>query len=76
VSTSGPIRVDGLREGAFMKSGDHTREELRRVIELVDGGRIDLSRSVTHRLPFEELHVAIELFDQKKGDVLKVVVVQ
>jgi propanol-preferring alcohol dehydrogenase len=72
----GPIRVDGLREGAFMKSGDHTRDELRRVIELVDGGRIDLSRSVTHRLPFEELHAAIELFDQKKGDVLKVVVVR
>ena len=51
-----PIKIEGmrtLREGALRKSGDHTREDLRRVIELVKAKRIDLSKSITHRLPFD-----------------------
>ena len=74
-----PIMITGLRtlrEGAFRKSGDHTRDELRRVIELVKARRIDLSRCITHRLPFEELNHGVDLLDEKKEDILRVVVLQ
>jgi len=74
-----PITVAGmrtLREGALRKSGDHTRDELRRVIELARAKRIDLSKSITHRLPFEQLNHGVELLDQKREDVLRIVVQQ
>ena len=65
-----------LREGALRKSGDHTREDLRRVIELVKAKRIDLSKSITHRLPFDELNRGLEILDEKKEDVLRIVLTQ
>lgn len=73
-----PIKIIGmrtLREGALRKSGDHTRDDLRRVIDLVKTGRIDLSKSITHRLPFDELNRAVELLEEGR-DVLRVVVFQ
>ncbi len=72
----GPIEVTSLREGALYFSGDHTRDELRRIIQLVKNRRIDLSKSITHRLPFSELNRAIDLLAEKRENVLKVVVVQ
>jgi len=74
-----PISIVGmrtLREGAFRKSGDHTRDDLRRVIELVATKRVDLSKSVTHRLPFEELNRGLDLLDEKRENVLRVVLLQ
>jgi len=71
-----PIQVVGLREGALRKSGDHTRDELRRIIGLVKSKRINLSRSVTHRLPFTELNRGLDILNKKREDVLKVVILQ
>ncbi len=71
-----PIQVVGLREGALRKSGDHTRDELRRIIGLIKAKRIDPSRSITHRLPFTDLNRGLDILDEKREDVLKVVVVQ
>lgn len=74
-----PIRIEGmrtLREGALRKSGDHTRDDLRRVIKLVRAKRIDLSKSITHRLPFEKLNYGLEILDEKKENILKAVVIQ
>jgi len=74
-----PIRIVGLRtlrEGALRKSGDHTRDELKRVIDLVRARRIDLSKSITHRLPFRELNRGLDLLDEKKEDVLRIVLLQ
>ncbi len=74
-----PIKIVGLRtlrEGAFRKSGDHTRDDLRRVIELVKTKRIDLSKSISHRLPFEKLNEGLDLLEQKKEDVLRIVLQQ
>ena len=74
-----PIRIEGmriLREGALRKSGDHTRDDLRRVIELVKAKRIDLSKSITHKLPFDELNRGLEILDEKKEDVLRIVLTQ
>ena len=62
-----------FREGAFMRSGDHTRAELRQVIRLVETGRVDLSRSVTHRFAFDELEKAMELIESRKETVIRAV---
>jgi len=73
-----PIRIAGmrtLREGALRKSGDHTRDDLRRVIELARTKRLDLSKSITHRMPFDRLNEAVELLDMGR-EVLRIVVTQ
>jgi len=49
---------------------------LRRVIELVRAGRIDLSKTVTHKLPFKDLNKGLELLDKKEENVVRVVVTQ
>ncbi len=71
-----PLKVVGLREGVLKKSGDHSRDELRRVVQLVKSKRVDLSRSITHRLPFEELNKGLDILDNKEEDVLRIVVLQ
>ena len=74
-----PIKIEGmrtLREGALRKSGDHTRDDLRRVIELVKAKRIDLSKSITHKLPFDKLNYGLEILDEKKEDILRAVLIQ
>jgi propanol-preferring alcohol dehydrogenase len=63
-------------EGGLRFSLEHTRDDLRRILELVEGKRIDLFRSITHRLPFEKLNEAIDILDEKRGNPLKVVVTQ
>ena len=73
-----PIKIEGmrtLREGALRKSGDHTRDDLRRVIKLVKAKRIDLSKSITHRLRFDELNRGLEILDEKKENVLRIVLI-
>jgi len=74
-----PIVIKGmrtLREGALRKSGDHTRDDLRRVIQLVKAKRIDLSKSITHRLPFDKLNYGLEILDEKKENILRAVLIQ
>jgi len=74
-----PVVIEGmrtLREGAFKKSGDHTRDDLRRILELVKARRIDLSKSITHRLPFEKLNDGVKMLGDKRDDVLRIVVYQ
>jgi len=65
-----------FREGAFMRSGDHTRGDLREVMRLVAQGRMDLSRSVTHRFAFDELERAMELVESKRENVVRAVIVK
>lgn len=65
-----------LREGSIRKSGNHTRDDLRRVIRLVEAGRIDLSESVTHRIPFSDLNRGFRILEEEKEDVVRVVVTQ
>lgn len=40
---------------------DHTRWELLKTIELVEKKRIDLSRSITHRLSLHEVNRGLEV---------------
>lgn len=71
-----PIQVDywGLREGWFTVSGDHARSELQQVIKLIDMSRINLSKSITHRIPLQDVNKGIELVESGREHVERVVI--
>lgn len=70
--------------GAFAAGlGDHRivttlcpggKERMRRLIDVVDAGRIDLCALVTHRFPLERIKEAYELFGTQRDGVLKVAI--
>jgi len=65
-----------FREGGFMRSGDHTRGELREVIRLVEQERLDLGGSVSHRFAFDELEKAMQLVESKRENVVRAVLMR
>ena len=50
------------------------KERMRRLMELVRHGRMDLTPLLTHRFPLEQIGEAYELFANRRDGVLKVVV--
>lgn len=62
-----------FREGAFLRSGDHTREELRKVIGLVGAGRVEIAESITHKFPFSDLERPLRLLEHREGNVIRAV---
>jgi len=64
----------GFREGWLTVSGDHTRFELNQILKLIALGRIDLSRSITHRISLGQIDEGIELLESNKEHVEKVVI--
>ena len=47
-------------------------ESVKTCVDLVAQGRLDFSYLVTHRLPFDRLHAAYELYSNKKDNSIKV----
>ena len=64
-----------FREGAFIRSGDHTRKDLREVIQLAGSGRINLEPSITHRFGFEKLETVLECLEERRDDIIRAVLV-
>jgi threonine dehydrogenase-like Zn-dependent dehydrogenase len=61
--------------------GDHTivtslcpggKERMRRLMTVIESGRVDLSRMVTHRFPLDDIEQAYELFANQRDGVLKI----
>ena len=50
------------------------KERMRRLMEMVAQGRVDLSPLVTHRFALESIHEAFEVFSQQREGVLKVAI--
>ena len=50
------------------------KERMRRLIETIVSGRVDLSGLVTHRFPLERIEEAYELFANQRDGVLKVAI--
>ena len=50
------------------------KERMRRLVEIVVGGRIDLTPMVTHRFPLDRIEEAYELFANQRDGVLKVAI--
>ena len=51
-----------------------TRADLDRAIELVKSGTLDLSGSISARLPLEEASKALEVLESKEGDPVRLVI--
>ena len=70
--------------GAFASGlGDHTivttlcpggRERMRRLMSVIESGRIDLSAMVTHRFKLDDIEAAYELFAHQRDGVLKIAI--
>jgi len=74
----------GIPHDAFAAGlGDHRivttlcpggKERMRRLLELVRGGRIDLTPLLTHRFPLDRIADAYALFGERRDGVLKVAI--
>ena len=64
-----------FREGAFLRSGDHTRRDLREVIRLAGTGRIDLEPSITHRFNFGDLEHVLATLEARGENIIRAVLV-
>ena len=70
--------------GAFAAGlGDHSivttlcpggKERMRRLMEIIQSGRVDLKPLVTHRFKLEQIEAAYELFSNQRDGVLKVAI--
>ena len=70
--------------GAFASGlGEHTivtslcpggKERMRRLMSVIQAGRVDLSPMVTHRFKLDDIEAAYELFSHQRDGVLKVAI--
>ncbi|GAA4691918.1 zinc-binding dehydrogenase [Pseudonocardia yuanmonensis] len=69
-----PPTVFVRRELQVLGSYAFTTASIRAVLGLITAGRLDLSRSITHRFPLEEADKALQTLHQKLGEPQRVVV--
>ena len=50
------------------------KERMRRLMAVVESGRVDLKPLVTHRFKLDEIEAAYELFEHQRDGVLKVAI--
>jgi threonine dehydrogenase-like Zn-dependent dehydrogenase len=50
-----------------------TPRELEELLRMLGGGELDLSRSITHRLPLDEADRALEMLRTREGHPLRIV---
>ena len=64
------------KEVKILFSVNHTLEEQQRLINLARKGLIDLSKSITHKMPLSKINEGLELLQTQKSDVVKIVLIQ
>jgi len=64
------------KEMDLLGVNDHLSTELTELIRLVSSGKLDLSDSVTHRLPLEEVNSGFKILEEKIGNPIRVVVMK
>ncbi len=55
---------------------DHLKSEMAQLIELIQTGKIDLSKSITHRFSLEAVNRGIEILEKKIEDPIRIIVAQ
>jgi alcohol dehydrogenase len=50
------------------------KERMRRLINVIQSGRVDLRGMVTHRFKLDDIEAAYDLFGQQRDGVLKVAI--
>jgi len=74
--TLSPYRTIIGKEMSIIGVNDHLKSELYQLIDLISSGRLDLSASVTHRLPLEEANRAMEMLENRLDNPIRIVLVQ
>lgn len=64
------------KEAKILFSVNHTLEEQQRLINLTRKGLIDLSKSITHKMPLSRINEGFELLQAQKSGVIKIVLIQ
>ena len=67
----GPLVSFVGKEIEVMGSMGYTRDELTRVVDLADSGRLDLSGSITGRYPLEQASQALDDLANRRGDPVR-----
>jgi len=70
-----PLRVFVGGEFSIMGSMGFSRRDAQEVIELVTAGKLDLSGSVTEKLPLAQINEALEHLEKRVGDPVRIVIV-
>jgi 2-desacetyl-2-hydroxyethyl bacteriochlorophyllide A dehydrogenase len=71
-----PYRTIIGKEMELIGVNDHLRSELAQLIEIVGSGRIDLSKSITHRVRLDEVNTGLRILEEGIGNPIRVVVVK
>jgi propanol-preferring alcohol dehydrogenase len=64
------------KEMELIGVNDHLRSELAQLIDIIGSGRMDLSRSITHRVHLDEVNTGLEILEKRTGNPIRVVVVK
>jgi propanol-preferring alcohol dehydrogenase len=67
------VRSILFKESMIVTSCDHTLEDHRRVLSLVARGKVNLAKSITHKVPFEKINEGIEILDEQRGSPIRIV---
>lgn len=63
-----------LKERAILGSADQSRADFPIIIALAAQGRLDLSHSVTHELPLDQINQGLEMLKKKDQNLIRLVV--
>jgi alcohol dehydrogenase, propanol-preferring len=69
-----PIARFVAQETEVVGSFGYTPQDLNELFDLVDTGRLDLSRSVTERLPLDDFPAALHRLERREGNPIRMVV--
>lgn len=70
-----PPALFAWKEHALLGSFGSTRSDLDAVIDLVRSGRLDVSRSISARLPLPDAERALEMLESGEGDPVRIALV-
>ena len=71
-----PYQTLIAKEMEIIDVNDHLKPELAQLIELVRSGKVDLSKSITHRVSLDDVNKGMELLEKKIGNPIRVVIIQ
>jgi propanol-preferring alcohol dehydrogenase len=60
-------------EAQLRSSADHTSDDLRKLLELVDLKKVDLSKSITHKLKLEQVNDGFKMLDTQRENPVRIV---
>ncbi len=71
-----PYRTIIGKEMEIVGVNDHLRSELAELIDIVGSGKMDLSRSITHRVHLDEVNTGLKILEEGIGNPVRVAVVK